>query len=700
MNGPWNLSWSALGALCVLGLVLFAGCSGDPFAPASNRPDDLALIRVEPRDGESDVKRNTKIRMTFNTTVLPESVHDQSIRIRTGGNFQTRPEGSFLISGNVVEFDPTVTEVGGANALGLPAGSQVLVDVPLFTDGSGEPEVNFLQNIQAKPIKVASGANQIAFTTGSGWNDPRQGAPGLLGLEFVPAANSVGQVPSNAAVTVIFNEAIDPSNVVLGKNIFMTNNTPTALAYQQDIPSITFFDGSLTRYTFQPVFGFGTGPFNILVNFIDPDEPDKFNPDALPTDLGGNRVYNFTFAETFDTQFDPDAQNTGLLREDFTTGQFKNTSQTDAHWGDDTAFPFALVSQVISTRVAQADIVAITSNGAWTDLDNAPTGLPRGNEDYCPTANPLVGPDLAGSIPPNNPGTSEGRRQQNLYRQGELGGNGTVIRVAWGPESDATFAATYRGVDVYLGHKRRNTSLVGSTFFGQFDVDGFVKVVDKADYSVPQAADINGAPINDGYLDWPQFQTYFEYDGESDLLIDVQANEGNTYQTFRTYLGVAQVPGAVTCNCVSIFNGACNLNNSAGQRQMDTTYDRDIPNPAGSATTANPAPFVHVMEFELAKLRSDGESIYYDTGVTHATGPDYLSPIINPLVQAGGAVVEFTWSASLDGIVEDVPFTPNINACDGFRFLKFHAVLRSNIVTSSRARVELVEVPFTYEEDL
>jgi hypothetical protein len=698
MNGPWTFSWSALGALCVLGLVLFAGC-GDPFVSADNDPDDLALIRLEPRDGESDVNRNTKIRMTFNGTVLPDSVHDQSIRIRTGGNFQTRPEGSFLISGNVVEFDPTVTEVGGANSLGLPAGSQVLVDVPIYEDGSGEPSVNFLQNVEGDPIKLASGASQIAFTTGSGWQDPVPGAPGLLGLEFVPAANSVGQVPSDAAVTAIFNEPIDPSNVILGKNIFLTNNTPTSIVYQLDIPSITFFDGSLTKYTFQPVFGFGQGPFNILVNFIDPDEPDKFDPEALPVDLGGNRIQNFTFAETFDTQFDPFAQNTGLIREDFTSSQFKNTALTDAHWGDDSQFPFALVSQQISTRVAQVDIVNITSNGAWTDLDNAPTGLPRGNEDYCPTANPLVGPDLAGYIPPGNPSTSDGRRQQNLYRQAELGGGGTVIRVGWGPESDATFAATYRGIDIYLGHKRADTSLVGSGFFSQFDVDGFVKVVDKADYSVPQAADINGGAVNDGYLDWPQFKTFFEYDGENDLLIDIQAEEGNTFQTFRTYLGLSQLSGAPTCNCVTVLQNACNLNNSAGQRQMDTIYDSDIPNPAGSPAVANPAPFVHVMEFELAKLRSDAESLYYDSRVTHAAGPDFLSPIINPLVQAGGATVEFTWSASLDGIVEDVPFTPNINACDGFRWLRWHAVLRSNIFTSNRARVELVEVPYTFEEN-
>ena len=89
-----------------------SSCSNVGGSPASYDPQEIALVRMEPRDGESSVPRNRPVRMFFNTTVLPESVHDQSIRIRTGGTFQTRPEGSFLISGNIIEFDPTVTTAG------------------------------------------------------------------------------------------------------------------------------------------------------------------------------------------------------------------------------------------------------------------------------------------------------------------------------------------------------------------------------------------------------------------------------------------------------------------------------------------------------------------------------------------------------------------------------------------------------------
>jgi len=100
------------------------------------------------------------------------------------------------------------------------------------------------------------------------------------------------------------------------------------------------------------------------------------------------------------------------------------------------------------------------------------------------------------------------------------------------------------------------------------------------------------------------------------------------------------------------------------------------------------------MEFELAKLRSDAQSLYYDS---KDDDPDYLTPILNPLVQAAGAIVSVTFSSSMDGIVEDVPFTASIDSSDGFRYIRFHAVLRANLFTGGRPRLALIEIPFTFE---
>jgi hypothetical protein len=241
-----------------------------------------------------------------------------------------------------------------------------------------------------------------------------------------------------------------------------------------------------------------------------------------------------------------------------------------------------------------------------------------------------------------------------------------------------------------LGHKKAGTDLTNASMTEQFDVDNFVTLVNKKDYTVPQASDVNGAPRNDGFLNWPALDIFFDYDGENDLLLDVEAAMGNTYQTFRTFLAYDVLAGFGICNCT--FFGGCNPNNTIGQRQMDSTYGGDFADPAPQpAINANPQPQVHVMEFELAKLRSDARSKYYDSGVADV---DYLSPIVSPLVQSGGASIELTWSGSHDGIVEDVPFTPNIQAIDAHRYIRWNCILRSNLFTGGRARIDILEMPF------
>ena len=92
----------------------------------------------------------------------------------------------------MIEFDPRLTEAGGANAIGFEAGAQILVEVPLFSEGGNEAADNFLQNIEGNPISSASGDNQIAFTTGAGWEDPVPGPPGPCPRETGPTRPLAG----------------------------------------------------------------------------------------------------------------------------------------------------------------------------------------------------------------------------------------------------------------------------------------------------------------------------------------------------------------------------------------------------------------------------------------------------------------------------------------------------------------------------
>jgi hypothetical protein len=154
------------------------------------------------------------------------------------------------------------------------------------------------------------------------------------------------------------------------------------------------------------------------------------------------------------------------------------------------------------------------------------------------------------------------------------------------------------------------------------------------------------------------------------------------------------VSGFPACTCQRLFNqtGACSLNNSIGLRAKHGVFGSDLVAPTVvDLGLPNPAPAAYVMQFNFVKLVSRGVSRYYDSGNTN---PDYLAPLIAPLVQPCGAALEVRWSGSMDGIVEDVPFTPNFDALDGMRYMRFEATLYSNLFTGSRAHVAALAVPF------
>jgi hypothetical protein len=44
--------------------------------------------------------------------------------------------------------------------------------------------------------------------------------------------------------------------------------------------------------------------------------------------------------------------------------------------------------------------------------------------------------------------------------------------------------------------------------------------------------------------------------------------------------------------------------------------------------------------------------------------------------------------------VEDVPFTPNIHAIDGHRYIRWNCVMRANLFTGGRPRIDILEMPF------
>jgi hypothetical protein len=667
---------------------VWAGCGGAG-SPASYDPVEIALVHVEPVTGSSLVPRNRPVRIVFNTAVLPESIHDQSVRVRIAGG-KTRPAGSFLISGNVVEFVPTRGADGRPNAGGFPAGASVSVEVPLFTPGASKPASSFVRNVEGNPITVGTG--HVAFTTGAQWDDPVPGAPGVLGVEFTPGPDVYGQVDPGAAVTLVFSEPIDPGTVSPGSNLFLTNDTDTSALYRLPVRATAVFDGTLTRLTLIPLFGFGRGPYTIRVGFLDPQAPESFDPTALPRDLGGHAVANFTYAATFDTRFDPDIPNAGMLEEDFTLQTYRDAAETTAAWGDDALFPFTLAAPPLGTRLANVAVETYKQHGMLSDMPHA-----------CSALDVLTGPDV--TLPTGAPPVSAGRRFQNIYRAAEIGGGGTIVGAAW-RSWDGSFSSFHERVIVRLGHKTADADLAATGFDAEFDVGKPVTVADRA-YSVPQTAPWlpNVTSSNKGLLgwvEWPAFDAQFEYDGIHDLLIDVQATPGTATQWLRMRMpwtgnGCKTLNAAGQANCVAVTTNTpdCAPNASIGIRKKSGTFGSDDRYPTVPVgTLENPTPMSLVMRFEIATTTGIATSRYYDAGIPT---PDYLAPLVSPLVQPGGARIELEWAGSHDGVVDDVPFTPDIHQVDGYRYIRWRAKLKSNFITGVRARIDRIEIPFTFD---
>ena len=92
---------------------------------------DRALQPVSPTETTS-LPRNAQLLLVFSELVNPDSINFQTVQIRFGPNLQSRPVGSFSVTGNTVRFDPTITSDGQPNPFGFGSVVQYQVLVPGF----------------------------------------------------------------------------------------------------------------------------------------------------------------------------------------------------------------------------------------------------------------------------------------------------------------------------------------------------------------------------------------------------------------------------------------------------------------------------------------------------------------------------------------------------------------------------------------
>jgi hypothetical protein len=298
----------------------------------------------------------------------------------------------------------------------------------------------------------------------------------------------------------------------------------------------------------------------------------------------------------------------------------------------------------------------------------------------------------------------------------EMGQNGTVTAVSWGPDSNATFAALYPDVILRIGYQKTHSMALATTFDGNYE--GSPLIMYKGTYSVSQKANVgNEGPTSanynvTGYANWPALTSYFDWDQgdpvalDAVLLFDASVQEGDTWQQIRGYYGAQ---GGLLVGGVPA-------------RRMYATYEEDIPNPASNpgAGILNPEPSFTDTAFTLTRLASVAQVRFYTPDSTDPAGnsypaplsgqrtygvkSDYLDPIVDPTVQIGGAtlLLEFYGATKIDASSNRslpnlsfpvVNWTTNIHDCDGFPYIRWRASLRANLSTGFVTKIRSIWIP-------
>jgi hypothetical protein len=683
---------------------------------------DEALVPAFPT-GTQALPRNARLVMVFSDRVDPNTVHEQTVRVRAAPNFTTIPVGSFQVDGNRVIFDPTITAAGQPNPSGLAAFQTYSVTLPGEPERRSDSITAVVRSAEGAPL--AASYAQTFSTSGGFLRD--QSPPRVVEAFFLPGPDPLTkQVPGNSLLALTFDEAMDPASFVIstttptvapGDTVEVRYDCadPTNVAHGVECRPIPLYparpDPSMRTWYFEPVFSFGAEKYRFFVSVAQGVRDLAGNPLANPRSFGPF-VVDGTGSEDGD-----------LLVESFTATTDSDPGATTADWG--------------FTETGACLGAPLTTRRAYVTGWKACLGAAPNTGRYVSLVDPLAGADQ--NVPvPVTPSTELGRRVLWAYSDSEIGEDGTVTGVSWGPDGNATFAARYPDVKMQVGFQRNSSTALSGSFAGNYLGSPFV--IFEGDYVVGQSSNVGDEPgatpggpspagqLNPlfdadgngvagvGFADWPAPTSHFDWD-EGDpavvddrvLLFDVAAKEGDSFNRFRGWFASTDTTG------VSPISGY-------PARRLVGVYEGDSPNPPPNPSVGlyNPGPTVQDMAFTLTKRVSVAQSRFYTPGPTDLDGNAYPAPyspqrtrgtrsdyrpsIVLPAVQAGGTTVaiEFQGATGIEAggdrtrVNVALPFTPwttRVDDVDGFPYVRWRLRLHSNLASQTRPRVTSVTIP-------
>ncbi len=619
------------------------------------------------QSGRSDVRRNESLTFKFSAYVRKGTVDDRSLRVLAATSTGFRPAtGALRVRGTKVTFDPTrsqrnldearkpnstVTEKD--NPGGFDSFQDYVVTIP------APPELRVIKGLRRQPIRQSFSGS---FRSNGTYDDPVEGQPtfvgdfgtGALGFD-PPRSGSTGLVDEDAIVVLEFSEPIDintldPSSSVTVERIAIGERVPGFIKLDPNEPSGR-------RFLFVPSLGFGSDEANLAGWDV------QVALTTAITDLAGNSLKRPVIFPIFRTRYVPGKPSSSILGEGF-DDQIKMDAITVIDGGEWSTTEEGFLRSGDPTTYPNTDV-------QYTQASTGLTALVR-----TLVAEPLVAEAVPSSGGGGCTAVPKGSRAQMLYVPEDVGVAAAVTGVAWGPSSNALFAATHPHIQLRLGHTSIQT--LGSDWSSNVNL-GNPQLVYDGEYSIPQALNIDPPGSDTGYWDWPTLSTPFEYNGVNNLVFDATVEGGNNCQILR----IAFLPAGVSF-------------------PLRRAISRDVD--AGTANFANDA-VVYDIRFKKRRRTTRATSVFYELA---SDEPVFADAIVSPQGQPGGVTVVFEMEGALGkpdpfnpgGFVADpstgTGWVTDLNLVDGHRFVRFRILMVANLGTNQGARIASVQVPYQF----
>jgi hypothetical protein len=110
-----------------------------------------------------------------------------------------------------------------------------------------------------------------------------------------------------------------------------------------------------------------------------------------------------------------------------------------------------------------------------------------------------------------------------------------------------------------------------------------------------------------------------------------------------------------------------------------------------------------ILSVAQTKWYADGAQLANSSQTTFGDRSNYLVPLLDPPVQAGGAIVQIQFQGA-DAVESDrrtinqaAPFLPDwvddIDDCDGYKNIRWRAFLRSNLNSGAVGKLNCIQIP-------